>query len=385
MSSAAVHVYGMAGWNLGDDAIAVALNRGLRVRLPGAVVRTASIAPGKVHERYGLPEIPVDRRSIGGLLSWAASIRRADVVVIGGGTVVQDALGIGLVRGNLAYASQLVALARAFGKPVLTAGLGVDELRTSRGARYARFVLRRTDHAWMRDARSAELAREYADAEISGLTVGADPAILLRALLPRERPATPHAARAPYLLVSLVREGALADPWVPVLADALRSVLHREVVPRVVLLAMDVRTTEERVLYAQLQNRLQAYRERVELVTPADAFEALAWIEGASVMLAMRLHAMILGLGATPMIGVSRTTKTDTFLHESGIPTLHIHAPPSPPVLVDALRSARDDQGAVAAQRTHRDRMERSANTALDGLAAACRQALPAATGVAAP
>jgi polysaccharide pyruvyl transferase WcaK-like protein len=371
-----VHVYGMAGHNLGDDAIAVVANRELHARLPSVTVRSATLVPGVLRERYGVPEFAIDRRTPGGLLRLVQSVAQADAVVVGGGTLVQDTLGLTRLRGNLAYLQQIAWLARLFRKPLFSVGLGVDELSTDRGRRYASYVLRAARFHYLRDAYSAELAGTYAGAGLPPTVVGGDPAIRLD-LHPPERPhdRAPIQEAGRYLVISLVHENLDVESWLPALRDAADALQQRRGVDTVVLLAMDRRPGEERQRYAALADRFAATGRQVRTIVPGDAYEALAWLRGAQFAIAMRLHAMILGLGATPLVAISRTTKTDTFASDAEIPVFDVRRVPEPSALAAAVLDRSERRDALKRQLELRREMQASAAGGFDRLAAAITDA----------
>jgi polysaccharide pyruvyl transferase WcaK-like protein len=91
---------------------------------------------------------------------------------------------------------------------------------------------------------------------------------------------------------------------------------------------MDERPEEDGGQCARVRELLpQALQGRVSVIVPASLDAALAALHGADVLLAMRLHALILSAGITPTVCLSRGGKTDAIAAELGIPLRCTRAP----------------------------------------------------------
>lgn len=361
-----VHLYGSAGHNLGDDAIAVAASHVIAGVAPAARLSVASVAGAGFGERYGLDTISVDRSNPLGMLRLIASLRRADVVLLGGGTLIQDKLGLSRLRGMLAYVDQLSAIARALGKPLGTVPIGVDELGTHLGRRYAARALARLDLLVVRDQRSLELAKEYAGAQAPPALVAADPAYLLPDREASSEDVASAESRRPYAVLSLVNEDLEFESALDRLAGAARKLLAGGAVARLVLAAMDRRASEERAIFARLLERHPDLHAVTDVEVPHDAFEASRLIGQAAVVVAMRLHAMIFALGRVPLFGISRTTKTSTFLTDAQVRHAAFDSLPGPDELHSQIEQVMRDERALARQARFRALQEGSAREGLE-------------------
>lgn len=314
MTKLRVHIYGVVGHNFGDEAIAVAAHREILALAPEAHVSVASSTDRGLSDLYQIEELRNDRKSLTGIWGLIRSVREADVVLIGGGTLVQDKLGLTLLRGNLAYALQMALLAKIMGKPVGTLAIGVDALETRLGPVLARWLVLLTDVLLVRDEQSLVSLRNLlnADREVrANWLVGADPAFLI------EVDDGPHDSAFPfrnYMVLSLVNEGIEWEPFLDALSGSAQRLLDAGAIDGIVMLAMDDRPTEELAIFERWLQKHPAIRSVAKVHVPEDIFDATAIIRRAKLMVAARLHAMILGLGAVPFLGISRTTKTDNFL-----------------------------------------------------------------------
>ena len=80
---------------------------------------------------------------------------------------------------------------------------------------------------------------------------------------------------------------------------------------------MDTRLNDEYEIYSIIKNK--CIDDRVEIVVEESLVKVCRLIWGAHHIIAMRLHAMIIGLGYVPILCLSRTTKTETFCSDNGV------------------------------------------------------------------
>lgn len=347
-----VKLFGVVGHNFGDEAIAVAATSEITRALPNAVVSVATTTHRDLLGLYGIREFRNHRRSADGFLELIHEIRTADVILIGGGTLLQDKLGLGWLRGNLAYALQVALLARFFKKKVGALAIGVDQLTSQLGQDMARQFLRLLDGLLVRDEQSLDLAHLYAGRRPGSLVsgtlwlAGADPAFLLD-----ERGAySPKWKFSNYLLVSLVNEGIHWDSFLDALATSVFQHLASGKIDAIVLLAMDNRPSEERSLFEAWLQKYPGLRDHSTTYVPNDVYDAARVIQHARIMVAARLHAMILGLGRVPFLAISRTTKTENFLEQTSAISIEVGAPISSALLNDMLDSLLGDSAVLDAQ-----------------------------------
>ncbi len=178
------------GWygspNLGDEAELAAILAAL-ARLPHPPHATVfSIAPARTQAQHGaypggltaLPRNPLAPAAL-------RALRRARVLILGGGGLIQDQTSIY----NLPIFTAFALLARARGCALQWWGVGVEPLVTPFGRAQARLLVRLAapGAAGLRDANSARLLRG-AGAPHARLRVSADPAVMLD---PASAPAPP--------------------------------------------------------------------------------------------------------------------------------------------------------------------------------------------------
>lgn len=182
----------------GDEAILSAMLRHLREEVPGAEVTVLSIRPEETAQAYGVKSIYRGwRRDL-----WAKirALRQADLLISGGGGLLQDVHPTGIISGPLPYYLIICALAWILGTPFMFYAHGIGPITSAYGRWLTRLVANRAVLISVRDPDSRRLLDELG-VNRPPVTITADPA-LDPTLAPRER------------VAELLRAYGLASPWV---------------------------------------------------------------------------------------------------------------------------------------------------------------------------
>ncbi|MHC9418834.1 polysaccharide pyruvyl transferase family protein [Sphingomonas citri] len=309
-----VTICGVAGHNRGDDAIALALVAGLRARVPEMQARVAMLRLGAILPAPGLTPFLAARRHPVGLAGLARSIAAADLVILGGGSVIQDKFGGGRVTGMLGYSWMVAWLARLFGRALITAPIGVDALATAPARRIAAELLAPARAITVRDTRSlAEVTALLAGRAAPAPVLACDPAFAFAGAPPRDE--------GPVVLAPAF-EGE-CDTRVAAIFARIAALAVARLDRDVVIVAMDERDAAAAEAVATAVPA--SARARVSTARPATLDATLAILRGAAALIAMRLHAMILCYAASPIACLSRTTKTDAFMADYAVPGTALH------------------------------------------------------------
>jgi polysaccharide pyruvyl transferase WcaK-like protein len=353
---ARILIVGVAGHNRGDDAIAHALVARLRKELGIASFAVTVLRPGVFHEP-DVREVVVNRKDPTSHARLAHAVWESSLVLLGGGSIIQDEFGATWLRGIMALFAEVVWLAELFGRPLATAPIGVDVLRSEQGRRMARFILGRCQLLAVRDRRSLEHARQLLG-ERTDIVLGADPAF--------ELPRRQRSSSAPMLVIAPAFE-ATSPPELPSLLAAIaQAFLAQRPGGRCQLLAMDERSEEDAGRARAILTLLPVHlRSSVELVVPRSLDATVSVLERASALVCMRLHAMILALGATPTFCISRGVKTDALATELGVPFVSLRGAERASVEAQTVRffsglkhgeaALADSERALATQRVRLD------------------------------
>ena len=296
--------------NLGDDALLEVLLG----QLPEGCTPLVTARDQQEVQRR-LQVATTDRTRLKGVL---ASLGRCRALVLGGGSLLQDATSF---RSLLYYAALIVA-ARLQGKPVLLWGQGLGPLRRRRSRLLVRGLLPLATAISWRDPASAALAASWG---IDAVT-GSDPVWALPAggwrgpggpivLCWRPVPQLAGEAWRPYLraLDQLAEAADREVLWLPFHREQDRGLLER--------------LAGEGLLSAALQARSREVR--VE-----DPAGALACFRSAGLVVAMRLHGLILAaLAGSPCAALSYDPKVGAAAAAIGCPCHDLSEPPGASLL----------------------------------------------------
>lgn len=326
--------------NLGDGIIAECLERELGRRLPGANIKTLDLAGRSRWEtpRGGartaiLTLLQRAPRWLGDLLvsialgstlrrlrpRWGEVLRHTDVVVFGGGQLIQDA--------DLNFPLKLAAAAaecRLRHIPIVIFGVGAASCRSQRGRRLVATLTGSPDliHVAARDECSA---RELSNYGINHPTVSRDPAVLAArhwpapACSPRQRPRTGLCITHPAVLRhhSITEERCKSEGLRQLYPQLVRSLVRSG--HDVVLFSNGAAEDEslKQVVHRTCQalhgprvvasNRCNSPGELVQLISGLDA------------VIAHRLHACIVAFSyGIPVIGLQWDRKLNAFFSDIG-------------------------------------------------------------------
>ena len=292
--------------NLGDEAVLAGLLAGFGRRGYGPGSFTVlSADPERTEALHGAPALHRMR-----LPDLRRALRGADLLISGGGSLLQDATSLR----SLLYYLWVIRLARLLGTPTAVIAQGVGPLNRRTSRLLVRLVVNGVRCITVRDAASAELLQRIG-VRRPPIEVTADPAFLLEG-----------DARAGRELLDAA--GVTFDR--PVVGIALRT--WREPQPSLAVYARTVemvaRRCDARTVYVPMQppgdvelgRRLAAVVPSMALVpesaSPSAMLGAIGHLSG---MVAMRLHAlMFAAMSGVPVAGISYDPKVDAFLTTIG-------------------------------------------------------------------
>ncbi len=281
--------------NLGDDALLDAL---LAQLPPSVTPLVTAFDQAQITRQHGVAS--VNRRSLRAVLE---ALRQCRALVLGGGSLLQDSTSFR----SLLYYAALITAARLQGKPVLLWAQGLGPLRRRRSRALVRVLLPLASGITWRDSSSAQLARQLGVAAPHGTDAVWS--------LPRQHwlglggPIVVCWRPTPHL------QGEAWKPYLQALED-LAEQTEREVI------WLPFHRDQDQRLFDQLQQQglvgdaLVRRSRVVEALTPS---EAMALFRSASLVLAMRLHALILAaLAGSPVSALSYDPKVQACATELG-------------------------------------------------------------------
>jgi polysaccharide pyruvyl transferase CsaB len=313
--------------NLGDDALLEAL----LAQLPAgtsALVTAFDQAEVEHHHRVA----SVQRRSLRAVL---AALKGSRALVLGGGSLLQDSTSFR----SLLYYAALITAARLQGKPVLLWAQGLGPLRRRRSRALVRRLLPlATDISW-RDPSSARLGRQLGVAAAHGSDAVWS--------LPRQH----WLGKGGPIVVCWRPTGHLQrEGWRPLL-QALEQLAEQQ--DREVIWLPFHRDQDSSLLEQLRQQGLvgPALERRSRMVAAATPSEAMALFRTAGLVVAMRLHALILAaLSGSPVSALSYDPKVQACAAELGCRCLDLADPlPAPQALADLWLESLDSPPASSA------------------------------------
>lgn len=293
--------------NIGDEAILLSIIQALMDVEPGIDIIVLSNNPARTSELYGVEA--VNRWKLSQV---AGALKQSDMLISGGGSLLQDVTGIK----SLAYYLGVVTLARSLGKPVFFYAQGIGPVNTALGRRLMKTVVNRVQAITVRDEPSKQ------DLLAMGVkvpvTVTADPVLGLT-----------------------LTEDHNVDTQKPVLGVSVRS-WHGDVraFQRELANCCDYYARQNwQVMFLPLHHpgdqeacQQVAKLMKEESSMPVDnltVHQFMGLISRCSMLVGMRLHSLIMAAAAgVPVVGVSYDPKIDRFMQQLGLtPACHVNNP----------------------------------------------------------
>lgn len=328
----------ISGWygcgNVGDDALLDAIVAGFRERLgPDAIFRVLTEAPKTTAGLYTddsrilpFPHHSFTRRTgqtalflRGELGQYLTTLRDADLFVLGGGGLIQDANGVG----NLLRYLDECLIAEVLGTPSMIFGIGVSPLVTTRGKWLTRTIGNRVSCITARDKDGAKVLIDVG-IRADRVEATADPALLLE-------PATTSAPEIEELAAQMANEPhpLIVCPrprttWSRI-DDASWSTLLDELAKfcdesrsrfgtRVLFIPFML---DDCAVIDEIRHRMKSAGETWALNRVPRPRDALRLIAQSRYVLGMRLHSLIFSASQSiPMISVNYAPKVGSFARE---------------------------------------------------------------------
>jgi polysaccharide pyruvyl transferase CsaB len=300
--------------NCGDEAVLLAIIKSLRKLRPDISITVFSGNPAKTTADYEVAAVSRNK-----LLPVMRSLLGADLMISGGGSLLQDETS---ARSPLYYLGVL-KLAQWLAKKTMVYAQGIGPLRIEKNRKRVVQVFNKCQAITVRDQDSAE------DLAAMGLkkpvTVVADPVLTLQ---PKDIISEPGCR--------ILQELGLADQQgkkvKPLLVVALRNWKEQNYFTKVAAALDEVVAAGWNVLMVPLHfpqdvKAIQGVAREMgqrcycfgEKIGPQ---ELLSVIKQADLVLAMRLHGLIMAMAAeVPMAALSYDPKVDRFMKQTGLDT----------------------------------------------------------------
>ena len=299
--------------NIGDEAILAAILEQLPIRAPEAEIVVLSGNPRRTQAEHDVQA--VSRRSPATV--WR-ELRRADLLISGGGGLIQDTTS---ALSPLYYLGVL-NLARLVHTPYMIFAQGLGPLRRRLSQRLTAWACGQAAAVTVRDEPSAAMLRNELALPAVPVHVTADPALLLS---PCDSERTEQLLRNCGISAGQPAVGVSLRPWpqgrfvaaMPPLVRHLRESLGVQV------LLIPFQSPEDLDLARRLAADCGGQTAVLDGVT--DPREFLGVISSLDLLVSMRLHALILAAaGAVPALALSYDPKVQHFAQTANQPAINL-------------------------------------------------------------
>lgn len=294
--------------NAGDDAVLYGIISSLRKTDPHIEIQILSNQPKKTTELFQLPAS--NRWSFTDIFS---QIRRSDLVILGGGTLLQDRTS---PRSPLYYLG-ITMLAKLMGKPVFYYGQGFGPIIHSFSKRMIKWIVNRVDAITVRDQESG-LEMKAFGVHKAPIHVTADPALTIN---PDEANMAEARAILQSYRVNLDNKVAFV---------AIRDWKEEQNFKQELAISCDqLRQHGWEVVFIPMQHpsdlspsidTIEKMKEQAFLIDqPLNFKQIMSLISIGDLMIGMRLHAIILAaIMNVPFVALSYDPKIDRFVRSLG-------------------------------------------------------------------
>ena len=313
--------YGFA--NAGDEAVLAGLIQSLRAAGgPELTIDALSIDPGETATTHGVAAS--HRYQVKALMG---ALRRADLLLSGGGSLLQDVTS----AHGIFYYLGVVRLAQIMGKKTMFAAQGIGPLLRPRSRQMVAAVANRLDAITVRDEESLALLREIGVRRPS-MEVTADPALLLTnqsfpSAVSNPLASSPRIGGQGGQFPSLDQIAVSLRPWAGC-AESLTEMVARACAagaPGAGAIAISMQPSSD---FGPMEQFLGQWRQTSDQPTvslpafagaPLPLPELLAAIGGSRMVVGMRLHALILAVAAgVPTAALAYDPKVWAFMRSTG-------------------------------------------------------------------
>lgn len=296
--------------NTGDEAIMLSMHKNIQQLGDNYHITVLSNKPQETKEKYGIEAVYRF-----GMRDVFHAIRKSDVLLSGGGSLLQDSTS----TRSLMYYLSITALAKLMHKKVMLYANGIGPVRGKRNRRLVKQVVNKADLITLREENSYEELLSmgvnpkkcFVTADpvftMDGIGEGASRALLAREGVPTDKP----------LVVVSVRNWKDMDRFIDRFAQMCDTIVEkydRNIVFLGMQMPNDI-TVSEKV-------RKKMKQEAYILKNNHSPYEVMGIISQADFILSMRLHTLIFAARqCVPLIGFVYDPKIEYYLDKLDMPS----------------------------------------------------------------
>lgn len=299
-------------YNIGDEAILEAIIRFLRRRLPEAELVVFSADPAHTRRTYGVESVSRTH-----LPSIFRTLRRADLLISGGGGLLQDVTSLR----SVVYYLGIMEMAMQMGKKVAVFAQGMGPLHHRLALHWVKRVLSRVDFVSVRDPLSGSFLSQLGIKR--EIMVTADPVFSLE-------PASGEEIKAFWAKKGLPEEkkylriGVALRPFpretssnAQIMETVARACLYLEKQHKARLIFLPFHLQKDLPLARQIASRLS--QQSIIIDKFLTIREIMCLMGGLDLLVGMRLHALIIAaVSGVPFLALPYDPKINAFLSRIG-------------------------------------------------------------------
>lgn len=335
--------------NIGDEALLAAIVSALKAEITDLHIIVLSATPDQTARRYGVEG--VSRISIGAVFS---ALRRADLLISGGGSLLQDVTG----PLTIPYYLGIVAMAKMLGKPVMFYAQGIGPVNGTFGKQLIKLLADKVEVITLRDAASVNILRQIGISR-PVIELTADPVFGLDLQKVGEDPEISDEKVAPRpvgkpVMGLFIREWQGLEPCLDSLAGLADYMIGQGW--EVVFIPMQFPADLAPVREVARRMKLSPV-----IIEEGLGFPGLTKLIGSmDLVIGMRLHALIIAaVCEVPMLGLSYDPKVSEFMDMIEQPVLRDLSGLSKEVLIQKVNDILANQAEIK-EKLHEKREELS-------------------------
>ena len=278
--------------NFGDEAIAGVLVEYLK-SIGAEKITLISANPSKTSKIYGVESCK--------MLDFFKSILESDVLISGGGSLLQDITSLK----SLLYYLVIIMSAIAFNKKVIIFAQGFTPFRTKIGKFLTKFVLKKCDIISVRDLKSAEILNKMGIKS----TLCADPVFGIN---------IPKTQKKEGIGIQLRNFPTLTDNFLECLADNIAQKFPDKCVKLISL-----QDSLDLVVIQKFSQMLKMRNIEFEIIKNLNVKDAIFELSNLEYLIGMRFHACLVAAKAgVKVIGINYDIKVHNLAIQVGFPII---------------------------------------------------------------